>query len=151
VTVVTSVRHIVCPHCAATNRVPRERPARDARCGACHKALFEGHPVAVDAATFDKHRDHNDIALLVDVWAPWCGPCRAMAPMFERAAVALEPDVRLLEVNADREPRIAAELAVASIPALFLVRGGQILARTAGAMDARGIVAWTRAHLAEAA
>lgn len=144
-------RHIVCPHCAATNRLPLGKPARDARCGACHKGLFEGRPVAVDAAQFDKHRRGNDIAVLIDVWAPWCGPCRAMAPMFEQAAAELEPDVRLLKLNADEEPRIASELGVAGIPALFLLRGGQIIAREAGAMDTRHIVAWTRTHLAQAA
>jgi thioredoxin 2 len=113
--------------------------------------LFEGHPVSVDATGFDKHRRGNDIPLLIDVWAPWCGPCRLMAPMFEQAAAALEPDVRLLKINADQEPEIASELGVSGIPALFLIRGGRIIARSAGAMDARRIVAWTRGHLAEAA
>jgi thioredoxin 2 len=145
----TGARHVVCPHCAATNRVPRDKPAREGRCGACRKPLFEGHPLAVDGTRFSRHRDHNDIAVLVDVWAPWCGPCRAMAPMFERAAAELEPEVRLLKVNADEEPQIAAELGVSGIPALFLIRDGRVLAHTAGAMDAQRIVAWTRAHLAE--
>jgi thioredoxin 2 len=147
----STLQHIVCPHCAATNRVPRDKPAREGRCGACHKPLFEGLPVSVDGGAFNRHRDGNDIALLVDVWAPWCGPCRTMAPMFERAAPELEPDVRLLKINADQEPRIAAALGVSGIPALFLLRGGKVLARRAGAMDARSIVAWTRAHLGEAA
>lgn len=146
-----STHHIVCPHCAATNRVPGDKPAREARCGICHRALFEGHSTNVDAARFEKHRRDNDIALLIDVWAPWCGPCRTMAPMFERAAEELEPDVRLIKLNADKEPRIASELGVAGIPALFLLRGGHIVARTTGAMDARRIVTWTRTHLAEAA
>ena len=105
-----STSHIVCPHCAGVNRVPSDKPARQARCGACHRDLFEGHPCAVDAAAFEKHRHGNDIVVLVDVWAPWCGPCRVMGPMFERAASELEPNVRLLKVNADEEPRIASEL-----------------------------------------
>ena len=146
-----TARHIVCPHCAAANRVPRDKPAREGRCGTCHKPLFEGHPVAVDDAGFKKHRDHNDIAMLVDVWAPWCGPCRAMAPMFERAAAELEPEVRLLKVNADGEPQLAAELGVSGIPALFLIQGRRVIARTTGAMDSRRIVAWVRAHLDKAA
>ena len=146
-----STSHIVCPHCAGVNRVPSDKPARQARCGACHRDLFEGHPCAVDAAAFEKHRHGNDIAVLVDVWAPWCGPCRVMGPMFEHAASELEPNVRLLKVNADEEPRIASELGVASIPALFLLLGGQIIARATGAMDTRRIVGWTRAHLAKAA
>jgi thioredoxin 2 len=143
-----STRNIVCPHCAATNRVPVSKPAAEARCGACHKRLFEGHPVAVDGPLFNKHRHANDIAVLVDVWAAWCGPCRAMAPMFERAASELEPEVRLLKLNADEEQRTSAELGVSSIPALLLFRGGGLLARTAGAMDAGKIVAWTRNQLA---
>jgi thioredoxin 2 len=146
-----TMRHIVCPRCGATNRLPDNKPAREGRCGACHQALFEGHPVAVDAAAFQKHRVANDIPVLVDVWAPWCGPCRSMAPMFEQAAGALEPDVRLLKLNADQEPRVASDLGVAGIPALILLRGGQIIARTAGAMDSRRIVAWTRAQLGHAA
>jgi len=147
----TAARHIVCPHCAATNRLPADKPQRAARCGACHEALFEGQPVAADAAQFDKHRRGNDIALLVDVWAPWCGPCRIMGPMFEQAAAELEPDVRLIKVNADAEPGIASELGVSGIPALLLLRGGRVIARTAGAMDTRRIVAWTRSHLSRAA
>jgi thioredoxin 2 len=146
----TAFRHVVCPHCAAVNRLPAGKPARDARCGACHRALFEGHPLSVRAANFDKHRRENDIAVLVDVWAPWCGPCRAMAPMYEQAATELEPDVRLIKLNADDEPQIASELGVASIPALLLLRGGRIVARTAGVMDTPHIVSWTRTHLAQA-
>jgi len=145
------VQHIVCPHCAATNRIPAQRPARDANCGACHRPLFDGHPAAVDAATFEKHRRGNDIPVLLDVWAPWCGPCRAMAPMFERAARELEPDVRLIKLNADEAPRITSELGVSGIPALFLLRDGRVVAQTAGAMDAGRIVAWARSKLAEAA
>jgi thioredoxin 2 len=144
-------RHVVCPRCAATNRLPADKPAIKGRCGACHEPLFAGHPVAVDAERFAKHRRDNDIAVLVDVWAPWCGPCRAMAPMFERAAGELEPDVRLLKLNADEQPRVASELGASSIPALFLMRGGKVIARAAGAMDTRRIVDWTRTHLAEAA
>jgi thioredoxin 2 len=143
--------HVVCPHCAATNRLPASRPAGAAKCGSCHAALFTGQPAAVNAEGFEKHRRNNDIAVLVDVWAPWCGPCRAMAPMFERAAAALEPDLRLLKLNADEAQNVVAQYGVSGIPALLLFRGGHLVARTAGAMDARGIVAWTRNALAQAA
>ena len=136
----SSTRNIVCPHCSAVNRVPVSKPATEARCGACHKELFEGHPVAVNGTRFDKHRRANVIAVLVDVWAAWCGPCRAMAPMFERAASELEPEVRLLKLNADEEQRTSAELGVSGIPALLLFRGGKLVARTAGAMDTGKIV-----------
>lgn len=140
--------HIVCPHCAAINRVPDDRPLTRAQCGACHKALFEGHPVPVDAERFEKHRRSNDIAVLVDVWAPWCGPCRMMAPNFERAAEMLEPKVRLLKLNSDEEQEIARALSVRGIPSLYLFQSGRIVAQTAGAMDANSIVAWVKSKLA---
>jgi len=143
--------HIVCPHCAATNRLPAGKPANAAKCGSCHAALFDGHPAAVDSAAFAKHRDHNDIAVLVDVWAPWCGPCRVMGPMFEAAAAQLEPDVRLVKVNADEQPRVAADYGVSGIPALLLFRGGRLVARNAGVMTEGQIVSWVRGQLAQAA
>ncbi len=143
--------HIVCPHCAATNRIPAGKPMGTANCGACHRALFDGRPVAVDAETFAKHVKSNDIAMLVDVWAPWCGPCRVMAPMFEAAAAELEPQVRVLKLNADEAPGVAAEFNVTGIPALLLLRGGRLVARNTGVMDAHNIVSWARGHLAQAA
>jgi len=146
----SAFQHIVCPHCAATNRVPAGKPSGTANCGSCHRALFDGRPAAVDAAGFAKHVKSNDIAVLVDVWAPWCGPCRMMAPMFESAAAELEPHVRLLKLNADEAPQAAAELGVQGIPALLLLRGGRVVARQAGVMDARHIVLWARGALAPA-
>ncbi|MGH1574747.1 thioredoxin domain-containing protein [Methylobacterium sp. P31] len=144
-----SARHIVCPHCTRTNRIPHDRPALKARCGACHQTIFTGRPTAVDEAAFEKHRTGNDIPILLDVWAPWCGPCQAMAPMFERAAGLLEPEVRLLKLNSDAAPQVTAGLGVRGIPALFLIQQGRVLARTTGAMDAARIVAWTRSEIGE--
>ena len=143
----TSASHIVCPHCAALNRVPAERPTALARCGSCHRALFESHPVAVNEAMFERHLRSNDIPVLLDVWAPWCGPCRTMAAQFERAAAVLEPNVRLLKLNADDAPNVSAQLGVRGIPAMYLFRGGRVLAQTAGAMNVDAIVRWVSSHL----
>jgi thioredoxin 2 len=145
---VSDTRHVVCPACGATNRIPADKPAKAARCGSCKEPMFAARPVGVDAGRFQKHLKSNDIAVLVDVWAPWCGPCRSMAPNFEQAAAQLEPDVRLLKLNADEEGEVARQLGVSGIPALILFKGGQPIARTAGAMPAEAIVSWTRQNLA---
>jgi thioredoxin 2 len=146
--------HIVCPHCDTINRVPREKLAASApgggRCGHCHQALFDGHPVSLDTARFERHLAKSDVPLLVDFWAPWCGPCRVMTPQFERAAAILEPDLRLVKVNIDEAPALAQRFRVSGIPALLLSFKGRELARTAGARSAAQLVEWARSQLAEA-
>ncbi|UGY02241.1 thioredoxin TrxC [Bradyrhizobium quebecense] len=138
---------IVCGYCGRTNRLPAERAPAAARCGACRQAIFTGLPIEVDEEGFQRHVANSDIPVLVDVWAPWCGPCRAMAPMYERAARELEPKVRLLKLNSDGAPGLSSRLNIAGIPTLLLMRGGREIARHAGAMDARSIVAWAQAGL----
>ena len=140
-------KHIVCPRCGAINRVPGDRRATAANCGTCKSRLFAAKPLEVDAASFERHTGKNDIPVLVDVWAPWCGPCRSMAPQFERAAQMLEPDVRILKLNSDEEQAISARYGIRSIPTMLLFKDGKLKAQTAGAMDAGRIVAWTRANL----
>jgi thioredoxin 2 len=124
------------------NRLPENRPARVAKCGACHEKLFDGHPTAVDAAGFNKHLRVNDIPVLVDMWAPWCGPCRTMAPMFEKAAQTLEPNLRLLKLNVDDAQDIAAQYGVSGIPTLLLFQNGRLIAQQAGAQSAEAIIRW---------
>src|SRR3954452_24489889 len=147
----TASLHILCPHCDTINRVPREKLSAGGRCGEGHQALFDGHPVALDTARFERPLAKRGLALLVGFWAPWCGPCRAMAPEFERAAAALEPALRLVKVNVDEETALAQRFGISGIPALVLALHGRELARTAGARSAQQLVEWVQAQLAQAA
>ena len=143
----TDSLHIVCPHCHTTNRVQRADLTHAPDCGGCHQALFTGHPAALDEAAFERHLIRNQIPLLVDFWAPWCGPCVQMAPALVHAAAQLEPEFRVVKVDTEAAPALGARFNIRSIPTLALFVGGREVARQSGAIAAADIVRWARSNL----
>lgn len=139
--------HIICAHCGQTNRVNAAQSAIEAKCGSCKKPLFDGHPADVNGKNFEKQIAKSDVPVLVDVWAPWCGPCRAMAPAYEEAAKQLEPGVRVIKLNSDNEQQISSRLGIRGIPTMLLMHHGKEIARTSGAMPASQIVGWVKQNL----
>ena len=139
--------HVVCPGCRAVNRVDSGRLGQGPVCGKCRQSLTDPKPVQLDPAGFQRFLEKSDLPLLVDFWAPWCGPCRSMAPAFERASAMLSPKVRLAKLNTQDHQNLGARLRIQSIPTMVLFKNGREAARVSGALPAENIVSWVRQNL----
>lgn len=138
---------VVCVHCGAVNRLPGDKDGLKAKCGKCSRPLFTGVPADIDAAMFDRQLTKGSLPIVVDVWAPWCGPCRAMAPEYEKAAKALEPALRFVKLNSDANQQLSTRLGIRGIPTMIAFRSGLEIARQSGAMTAGQIVSWLNSHI----
>ena len=136
--------NVVCPKCNQVNRIPSDKSADSAQCGNCSAALFDGHAAQLDSSGFEKQINRSDVPVLVDFWAPWCGPCKAMAPAFDQAARELQPRVRLAKVNTDESQDVAGRFGIQSIPTLVLFQNGREAARVSGAMPLDSLLDWVK-------
>jgi thioredoxin 2 len=145
---VSTPLHVVCGACGATNRMPATRLAEEPSCGKCHRPLLDGRPVELTDASFDKFVQHNDLPVVVDFWADWCGPCKMMAPVFAQAAGEQRTRLRFAKLDTDANPAIAQRYVIRSIPSLVLFKDGNEADRAVGALDAGRLRQWLSRHAA---
>ena len=138
---------VVCSQCNSINRLPDSKLAAGGKCGVCHVPLFSGQPTELTSANFQRFIQKNQLPVVVDYWAPWCGPCKMMAPVFAATAQQMEPNVRFAKVNTDAEQALAADATIRSIPTLVIYRNGQELTRLAGAMDQQSLMSWVKQNI----
>ena len=141
---------VACPSDASLNRVPRAKLDKNPKCGRCHRPLFQGKAVELNAGNFDAHALKSGLPLVIDFWAEWCGPCRMMTPNFEMAAPRLEPLVRLGKLDTEAEPAIAQRYGIRGIPSMVMIKKGREVDRTSGAMPTSAIVDWVKKALQSA-
>ena len=143
----TDTIHIICPACQAKNRIPTAKLAAGPACGACKASLFPGAPFELDEARLNKHLKNDEVPLLVDFWAPWCGPCRTMAPMFADASRQMSPAVRFAKLDTEQHQSVGARFQIRGIPLIILFDKGREIARQTGVMNAGQIVSWVRQNV----
>ena len=134
--------HIVCPHCNGTNRVPSGKPPNEAKCGRCKKSILDTKPIELTSENIEQHLQKNDIPVIIDFWAPWCGPCKIMGPNFEQASHTFKAKVRFAKVNTEEQQSLGAHFNIRSIPTLILFKNSKEVDRISGAVDSNQLIAW---------
>jgi len=139
--------HIVCPHCNGTNRIPSDPIPEEAKCGRCKKSLLDTKPIELSSDNFSQHFEKNDIPLLIDFWAPWCGPCKTMGPNFEQASRNFKAKVRFAKVNTEDQQSLGGHFNIRSIPTLILFKNAKEIDRVSGVLDANALIQWINSKI----